>query len=259
MKDYSDYLICSDYDGTLDYGGICEKNIQAINYFTSHGGKFTLCTGRNGESFYSDKKIEFEINAPIIGLTGSQIYDGKTKTVIEQYCMDDNWADIVSEIIGNLEYEQTIELVGVNDCCLIKTSDKDECLRMLSKCSQEKLYKITGYTDYKGGAPLDPMLEAICLNRCNVTSNGYGTYEITRLGVNKGFSAVRVKELVGAKKLICVGDFIGDISMLKNADVSYAVGNAIDEVKAVADRVTVHAAEGAISAIIADIKDGKAV
>lgn len=257
MIDFSDYLICSDYDGTLDYGGICEKNTKAINYFTSCGGHFTLCTGRRGDSFFCTKKPDYEINAPIIGLTGSQIYDGKEKSFIGQYFLNDNWAGLVKKIIENTDYDQTIELVAVEDTHLMKISDKEECYRMLDALKNEKLYKITGYTDYKGSRPIVPGIEAICDGLYNVTSNGRGTYEITRLGIDKGYSASKVKEIVGAKMLICVGDFAGDISMLKKADVSYAVGNAIDEVKAVADRVTVHAAEGAIAAIIEDIDRGK--
>lgn len=73
------------------------------------------------------------------------------------------------------------------------------------------------------------------------------------MGIDKGYSAHRVKEIVGAKTLICVGDYVGDISMLKEADISYAVENAVDKLKAVADRVTVHAKDGAIARIIEDI------
>ena len=52
---------------------------------------------------------------------------------------------------------------------------------------------------------------------------------------------------------MCVGDFENDISMIKEADIGYAVGNAADELKAVADRITVNAADGAIAKIIYEI------
>lgn len=256
MKDFSGYIICSDYDGTLDFGGICEKNIRAINYFVSHGGKFTLCTGRRGEEFYFGKKRDFEINAPIIGLTGAQIFDGAMGKVVERYCLADNWSALVEDIIAGVEYEQVLELVGINDTVRINTSDKDECLKLLRLWEHEKLYKITGYTGYNS-SPLDPKLADICYDRCNLTSNGYSTYEITGCGVDKGKGALKVKELVGAKKLICAGDFLGDISMLRIADVSYAVGNAIEEVKTVADKIAVNASEGAIAEIVEDIINGK--
>ena len=255
MKDFSNYIICSDYDGTLDFGGVCEKNVHAINYFVSHGGNFTLCTGRRGEGFYFGKKRDFKINAPIIGLTGAQIYDGGSEKVIEQYCLEDNWQELVEDIIDGIEYEQTLEFVGFDKTVKINTSDREDCRKTLRLMKEEKLYKITGYSAYNS-SPVDPKLVDICSGRCNLTSNGYTTYEITGCGVDKGAGALKVKELVGAKKLICVGDFVGDISMLGVADVSYAVGNAIDEVKKIADRITVHATEGAIASIVEDIIDG---
>lgn len=255
MKEFSDYIICSDYDGTLDYGGICKSNIEAINHFISHGGKFTLCTGRRGEEFYFGRKRDFVINAPIIGLTGAQIFDGAAEKVVEQYCIEDDWSDLVESIIEGIDYEQVIEFVGVNEVVKFSTEDEKECYRLLQLWKKEKLYKITGYTGYTS-SPLDPKLIELCCGKCNLTSNGYTTYEITASGIDKGTGALKVKELVGAKKLICVGDFLGDISMLQVADVSYAVGNALPEVKAVADKITVHATEGAIAEIVEDIIKG---
>ena len=66
-----------------------------------------------------------------------------------------------------------------------------------------------------------------------------------------------VKKRTGAKLLVCAGDFVGDIPMLAAADIGYAVGNAADAVKSAADRVTVHAKDGAIAAIIRELTDGQ--
>ena len=71
---------------------------------------------------------------------------------------------------------------------------------------------------------------------------------------SKRTASHKLKEALGAHTLICVGDFENDISMVEGADIGYAVGNACDDLKAVADRVTVHASEGAIKAIIEDIE-----
>ena len=49
------------------------------------------------------------------------------------------------------------------------------------------------------------------------------------------------------------GDIFGEIFSMPYADLGYAVGNAIDEVKAVARRVTVSNAEHAIARIIAEL------
>ncbi len=53
---------------------------------------------------------------------------------------------------------------------------------------------------------------------------------------------------------IGVGDYENDITLLECADIGYAVDNAIDSVKSIADRVTVSNKDHAIAAIINDIE-----
>jgi hydroxymethylpyrimidine pyrophosphatase-like HAD family hydrolase len=43
---------------------------------------------------------------------------------------------------------------------------------------------------------------------------------------------------LGARDVVAVGDDVNDIPMLEAAGLSYAMGNAVPEVKAVADRLT---------------------
>ena len=77
--------------------------------------------------------------------------------------------------------------------------------------------------------------------------------EIVNPWDQKGVAALRLKEMLGAKLLVCAGDFENDISMIKAADIGYAVENALPCVKAAADRVTVHCEAHAIAAIIQDL------
>ncbi|MBR4770098.1 MAG: HAD hydrolase family protein, partial [Clostridia bacterium] len=72
---------------------------------------------------------------------------------------------------------------------------------------------------------------------------------------NKGGAVRFLKERTGADLLVTVGDYENDIPMLKEADIGFAVANAIDEVKAAADRVTkATCAEGAVAEIIGEIE-----
>jgi hydroxymethylpyrimidine pyrophosphatase-like HAD family hydrolase len=56
-----------------------------------------------------------------------------------------------------------------------------------------------------------------------------------------------------------VGDYNNDISMIKSAGLGFAVANAVDEVKAVADYVTVSNDDDAIAVIIEDLDKGEFV
>lgn len=56
-------------------------------------------------------------------------------------------------------------------------------------------------------------------------------------GATKAQAIMRLKERVGANRVIVFGDNVNDISMMKIADRSVAVGNALPEVKEIADEI----------------------
>ena len=81
--------------------------------------------------------------------------------------------------------------------------------------------------------------------------------EILRSDLTKGAAARCVAEKIGAKLLIGVGDFENDIPLIKEADIGYAVDNATDALKKLADRITVSVTEGAIASIITELEKKK--
>ena len=78
--------------------------------------------------------------------------------------------------------------------------------------------------------------------------------EILKRDLTKGVSARKVANAVGARMLVGVGDFENDIHLLSEADIGYAVENAMPALKAVADRITVGVEDGAIAKIIEDLE-----
>ena len=90
-------------------------------------------------------------------------------------------------------------------------------------------------------------------DKFDVVRSSYRLIEILDKRLTKASAALFLKEYVGADTLVCVGDFENDIDMVKAADIGYAVGNSVDALKLVADRVTVDAAEGAIAKIISEL------
>jgi len=255
VQDYSGYLICSDYDGTLNYDGvhICEENVRAIHRFLEGGGRFTLCTGRDGGQFAAQTQLPFALNAPLAALTGAQIYDVSANRAVEERFLEPGWPDILEDIITQIPRQQTIVVVGRDFEITVESTDREAVRRLCDTVGDRPVFKIVSFNGYPGPELFLPEAKAICENRCNITANGQGSFELTHLGVNKGYGALRVKELTGARFLICAGDFAGDIDMLRVADRSYAVGNAAQAVKAAADRVTVSAEDGAIARIIEEI------
>lgn len=254
MKDYSDYLICSDFDGTLNWQGVIHpSNTDAIFDFIAGGGRFTICTGRLGEELRSQVTLPFPINAPIAGSTGAQIYDYENEKVLEQTFLDDGWMTLIDDLIRGVDLKQTFEIVTPKFIKQFEATDERMRESVCREALESAVYKIVVYTDYAGTDWLVPQAVDICKGRYNVTSNRVASYEMTALGIDKGYAVRKIKEMTGAKTLVCIGDYAGDLSMLQAADIAVAVGNAAPALKAVADRVTVHAKDGAIADLIANL------
>lgn len=250
MTDYTGYLICSDFDGTLSCDGIPERNIEAIRRFTAAGGRFTLSSGRSWSGFRKKHPLPFALNAPMIALSGALIYDTQEDRAVEEHFLDPDWPRLFFELMTLLPTPQRFDIVGKSAGYPFRSDDVTDLAARIAQASADPIYKIVGLHDYQGEPSAIEAVKALCAGRYSVTANGPRSYEITALGYDKGYGVKRVKALVGAKTLVTVGDYLGDIPMFKEADLSFAVGNAAPELKAVADCTTVHAREGAIADVI---------
>ena len=77
-KDYSNFLIVSDIDGTLNnkLRTTPKVNLEAIRRFTKEeGGHFTLASARCTESLYTHYRKLADKSTPAIVLNGAGIYD----------------------------------------------------------------------------------------------------------------------------------------------------------------------------------------
>ena len=75
-KTYSEWLLISDIDGTLNDKSmnLPKVNKEAIERFVNRGGVFTLCSGRNLQSLAVHYR-KLGIETPAIFLNGAGIYD----------------------------------------------------------------------------------------------------------------------------------------------------------------------------------------
>jgi hypothetical protein len=82
------------------------------------------------------------------------------------------------------------------------------------------------------------------------TSDFY--YEFTAMGVDKAKALQTVLEKKGftREELIAFGDAENDATMLKLAGIGVAMGNATEELKQIADRVTLSLDEDGIAEVI---------
>lgn len=81
---------------------------------------------------------------------------------------------------------------------------------------------------------------------------GLWLLEIFAPGVSKAAGVAQLKRHLGADRVVAFGDNLNDIPMLQAADIGVAVGNALPEVKAIADVVIGDNTDDAVARFVAE-------
>lgn len=251
MGKFDGIVIFSDIDGTLGLGGVVSpENCQAIRYFQENGGKFSVASGR-APRFISTLMPYFEANTWCASMNGAVLcsMDGKTRVFdspsdqgllnltrkIFNACpeiIDVRFGPFGQERIfpggAELPDERLLELSFYNAVFHIPTDKSDDCMARIKKLAEPDYIVMRSW------------IEGI---------------EVQPRGTGKGDAVHKLKRLLGedARTVIGVGNYENDIDLIREADIGYAVGDAIESVKAIADRITVNCADHAIAAIVADL------
>ena len=244
MGIFEGVLLCSDIDGTLVYNNEVPKaNAEAIEYFKSEGGLFTLSTGR--QPSYFTEKFSIEPNTYIISVNGTVISDLSGKKVIydkklsldfalevcdfvmPRYDLETFWAADLSYDV--LEFGK-LPVTDANKMMFVPKKEED-ALRLMNELRE----KYKGLVDISRSWPTG--VEVICE------------------GSGKGYCVKKLKELTHSRLLVCAGDYDNDITMLRAADIGYAIRSGVKAAHDAADRITKSSAQmGAIAEIIKELE-----
>ena len=265
MGKFSGILLASDFDDTLyDFDHrIPDRNLQAIRYFTSEGGRFTVSTGRAQKSFapYADMAL---INAPVVLSNGATLYDfAAGKAVFESQLPDTALEDLgrllrlIPELGAEIYFGEEAYVWNPNDitrrhlakvgCSYINSSPSEvprPWMKAILQQRQELLLRaqqwlLSRYSD---------RYEAIFSNP--------NYLEITCKGYNKGGMVERLAGYLGIapEHVYCVGDNQNDIPMLERSAIPFAPSNCAPEVREWGAEVLCHCNDGVIGDIV-DILD----
>ena len=248
MGKFDGFLICSDVDGTFAIGKeIPPANREAVRYFVREGGLFTLSSGRTAS--YLRELPDVVFNAPLIVCNGARIVDDKTGETLwirameeaDRFCPSLALAGLAAKptllLLFHLEEERTIRYNDPADFSL----EAEEGLTFLKMVACfETAADADAWTTYAREA--FPAYQF-------VHSWPQGVEQLSRRA-GKDLCVKWLKERLGVRTLVCVGDQENALSMLKEADVACCPANATKEVMAVSDMVVRDAAEGARAEVI---------
>ena len=266
-------IIASDMDGTLlnDKMVISKRNAAAVKEAQKQGVHFIVSTGRA----YDEVKpliTEAGFNCPMITLNGAFVLDEEGKEISAAPIPDSIAKKIMLTLKKNGLYFEVITAKGV--CSDNKAKRIENFAELLASISPDTPYKLAvtlasarmelmninyvdNYMDLvddpktvigkivvfspEGQKVLGPIKDELSKNdNLVITSSGPGNIEINHVNAQKGVAlqAYADSSNIPMDNVMAIGDNNNDVSMLKAAGISYAMGNGSDEVKMLAKYVT---------------------
>lgn len=253
-----DTLYVSDLDGTLlnRQDRVSEFSVKVINSLLEQGMRFTYATAR---SYSSAKKVAagLRISLPVIVYNGAFLLDPKTgKPLLEQGFSPEQKGFVGNLLAGlglsplvyafvdgaeRVSWRPDRENEGVS--YYIGNRKGDKRLRPVS--DDESLYRGNAFyfTCVGTREQLSPLWERIKDAEeytCTFQQELYRTeywLEIMPRKATKAHAVRELKRLLGCERLVVFGDAVNDLPLFAAAEESYAVENAVPELKAAATAV----------------------
>ena len=272
MKKFDGILICTDLDGTLlrNDKSVSKENLDAIEYFKAEGGMFTIVTGRMPVTAIDICDV-VKPNVPIGCINGGGIFDPQAERLLWMASVDRSALELVEAVDKNMpdigiqvntaktvyfcKYNQAMinfrKEINTPDIRCHYTEINEPIAKIIFTEDDEKV--LFELIDLLNNHPKAKNFDFIRSQRT--------LYELLPKGVTKGTSLTKLTEILGVdiKKTVAIGDFDNDVELIRCAGVGYAVSNACNAAKAVADRITVSNEEHAIAKVIDDIDSGKLI
>ena len=268
------YLVGSDLDGTLLLKGeiISEENQAAIREMRDRGVCFVPNSGRSfGEMPKS--VIENPYIRYYIGADGASIWDKETGEKLS-FTMSREVARPMLDIIYSYTQHINVRYRGVCYADARKCGDGEYKKYRLSKnyadFTDYYIRKVENFDEFIYG--LDE-IEMICIffsddremAECKERIEALGEFvvasseptniEVFHKSAGKGNALLALADRLGVphERTIAVGDGKNDMDMIQKAGISLAMGNALDELKAAADRTICNCEEHSAKYILENI------
>lgn len=236
-------LIALDMDGTLlnSEHEVSDENREWMFKALASGVTVMLSTGRGVQNVYPyvDK---LQLPSPIVAVNGSEVYRAPRDLLLRHVMAAETIRELHAMAVRYDTWFWAYAVEGVFNKDLW-TNETD---------SQQWL-KFGYYTEH------DESREMILAwlreqGQYEITNSHPHNIEVNPLGVSKASGIAEVCKLLGISmdQVVAMGDSLNDMSMIREAGLGVAVGNAQEALKAAADLVTVTNNEHAVAGIIRD-------
>lgn len=255
-------IVCIDLDGTLlgRNHRYSDRTRDIINKCSEKGVHIVLTTGRlfNNAAYYAKT---LGLKSPIIATNGAIISNEKGEIIKKEYIPFDKCMEIARLLVKFKVAFQiyTIEEIYCDSllCYLgskyIMTKQAEETqydikysitpnvknIEKMIKSSKDGVAKFIALST-KPSKISALKTELAKIKDIEVYGSGSRSVEINYVGVSKGKAIEFLSHInnIPRERVMCIGDNENDISMIKYAGMGVAMGNAIKELKDIADYIT---------------------
>lgn len=248
-------LYVSDLDGTLLRSDITLSGYtcETINALAAQGMLFSYATAR---SYSTASKVTKGLNArlPLIVYNGAFVIDNVTEEIMISNFFGEDVQQVLEELLAHAIYPIVYAFVdGVERFSYIRKKCGPGMLEYIdSRSGDRRDHPVEDETALRAGEvfyitcigeeeQLEPFYHKYkdryhCVFQRDVYS-GEPWLEIMPMTASKSHATQQLKELLGCDKLVVFGDGKNDSDMFEMADESYAVKNAVEELKRIATAV----------------------
>lgn len=266
-------LVACDLDGTLFNSDmiVSEENAKAIHEAQANGIEFLVATGRAPQESRSLLQ-DADVKSGFINLNGALVFDqaGKLRVkhtissdkaqkicqLLHQYgfyfeivTADNNYTENLNARISNVAHLMVDLNPGMNFKLAVAISAGSESIMNMTQVDSFKelfknpkieVMKIIVF-DHRGHEAFDDVIPAIeQLGDLVVTSSSSSNIEINSVKAQKGLALLDYAKSKNIKReeIAAIGDNLNDESMIREAGIGVAMGNAVPAIKKLAQVVT---------------------
>lgn len=260
-KSFSDWLIASDIDGTLNnkFRRLPKRNKKAIEKFVSMGGRFTLASGRNPQSMEKHFKNLPIDSTPAVVINGAGLYDFKKNEMIYFSPMSDEGMKLAVEAAKKFPLVDVV--VVAKD--IIYITGMGWFGRFFVAAGNLNHKHIRNIEDVPKGnwgkvifSGLPIHIKKVEKHFASMTdpdltlmSSSVASFEILARNAHKGTAVLKLAEILGIdpSHTGAIGDYFNDYDMLKTVGVPACCGQAPKELKEISEFVSCHCNKGAVA------------
>lgn len=259
-------LLALDLDGTLTNSKkeISEENKRALWEAIEKGVFLALASGRPalGIRHLAQELKLYEKGGFIMAYNGGEIMDCRTGEIIFRRTVP---MRLVPEICA-LGRELKLHMVSYDDPYVLSEDPDGGYVKNELFCCRAEAKKVERLEDALSEEPVKfiaaddpevlkkafPIFKERFGEALNLFFSEPYFMELTPKGIEKGYGVSKIAEYLSitSKEVMAVGDSYNDLPMLKWAGLSVAMGNAVPEVREIADVQTLSNNEDGVAAAV---------